>query len=107
MKKYTKSQIQEKIMTIKIENWAIVSPQDPYTAPELLRFSLKGEVYGHPRFSDGFEVTTSYIIGSDGETITTKSGSKYELGKVKDEYEKLYPNARSRLFKSLMVNYEM
>lgn len=86
---------------MKIEKWSIVTKSSPYTAPEMIVGRLHGAVYGHQRFHDGEIITTSPIMGNDGELIITKSLSKYELGVVDPEYDKLYPNARIRLFESL------
>lgn len=85
-----------------LKNWSVVNPNpDPYKAPELQKGCLHGEVYGHPRFEDGHRITTSSIVGLDGDYILTYSGSEYELGDVDSEYEKIYPDVRERLFKSL------
>ena len=84
---------------IRINNWSIVG--DTYSAPELQRLCLKGEVYGHPRIEDGEMVKTSSIKGLDGEHIISYSGTKYQLGSVDPDYEKLYPGAKERLLKVL------
>jgi hypothetical protein len=87
---------------MRLENWSVVfSETDPYLAPELQKIALHGNVYGHPRFDDGSSVTTSTIKELRGELIITNSGSEYELGEVDPEYEKRYPEARQRIFKSL------
>lgn len=78
--------------TIRIEDWAIVDGK---------RFN--GNVYGHPSFPDGKLVWTSTIVGYDEDTniFTTYSGSKYKLGKVRDDYEQAYPNAQERVMRHL------
>lgn len=91
-------------MSIKLSAWSIIStpPKDnPYTPPELWSLRLHGFVYGHLRFKDGSEITTSRIMGKRGNTVVTYSGSEYELGDVDPAYEKLYPDAYNRLFKVL------
>lgn len=89
----------------KLENWSILRfTADPYQAPELWKQHLIGTVYGHPYIADGKIVSTSSIVGCEGEFIKTKSGSLYDLGKVNPEYEKEYPNARKRLFDSFTDN---
>ena len=48
----------------KLENWAIVcSLDDPYMAPELMNYSLRGNIYNDEkkRFVDGDPVRTSHI----------------------------------------------
>ena len=86
---------------MKLENWSVVS--DPYQAPEIAGYYLHGIVYGHPRFNDGVEVTTSRVVGVRGDRIFTSSGHLYELGNVASEYESLYPNARARLISCLSI----
>lgn len=87
---------------MKLENWSIVvMGTDPYQAPECQTACLHGNVYGHPKFKDGDAINTSAIKRKVGELIETYSGSQYELGEIDQEYEKLYPNARERMFKSL------
>lgn len=90
--------------TLKIEDWAIVfvPPHDYYMAPELQKRSLNGRVFGHPKFPNGHWVTTSDIVGvTEYDEILTKSGSTYELGEAREEYEKLFPDAKQRLLDSL------
>jgi hypothetical protein len=88
----------------RLENWFVSElPNDPYMAPELKRQVLCGNVFGHPNFPDYSDVTTSAIEGieMDSDAILTASGSEYTLGKPKEDYEKLFPNAKERLIKSL------
>ena len=86
----------------KLESWSVIAGEvSPYTAPELIRPKLHGKVYGHPRFTDGDEVTTSPFLRAEGEVIITASGTRYELGEVDPQYEKTYPNARERVFKTI------
>jgi len=87
---------------MKIENWGIVLRGGPYQAPEQFTTHLVGAVYGHPnpRHYDGKHIQTSAIVSGDPatETVTTRSGSVYELGEVAPEYEKQFPGARERFF---------
>ena len=87
---------------ILINNWAVVfSPQgDPYKAPEQRTQHLHGKVENHPRLG-GQRVTTSKLVGQRHGLVLTYSGSLYELGTVKAEYEEAYPDARSRLLATL------
>jgi hypothetical protein len=92
---------------IRLENWSVVTDADPYKAPEQLVSRLHGQAFGHPRFADGSEVTTSRVMGcsesKDHLAIVTGSGSHYVLGEVDPDYEERYPNARERFWKSLLV----
>lgn len=86
-----------------IKNWSVVTTNiNPYQAPETQGRSLQGRVFGHPKFDDGTEITTSSIcgIGDQGEILTT-SGSSYILGQVDPAYEKKFSNAKNRLLISL------
>lgn len=83
-----------------IQNWSLVF-SNPYNAPEIQTPSLHGKVFGHPKFEDGSNVTTSAVVGitEDGK-IKTYSGSEYELGEVDPKYEELFPNTRERTIKA-------
>lgn len=61
-----------------VKNWHIVVSGDEYTAPEITRFHLQGEA----TWIQGPEnrITTSPIVRSEGFTVVTRSGSRYELG---------------------------
>jgi hypothetical protein len=90
---------------ITLKNWALVSGDNPYRAPET-DLHLSGAVYGHPRHENGKNVVTSHIVEAvrDGDIcgiIKTSSGSEYAIyaSDVNPEYEKLYPDAFNRLFK--------
>lgn len=87
----------------KLDNWSIVhTALSPYHAPEKYAgyARLQGLISGHPNFQDGLGVTTSRVVAVDGDVLITKSGTRYELGEVDPNYEKEFPNARERLFKS-------
>lgn len=73
---------------IRIEDWCIGTLGGGLAAPELLPASLFGKVYGHPRFPDGHEITTSSLVSLDVKagTAETFSGSKYTLGKPNEQY---------------------
>jgi hypothetical protein len=89
---------------MKIENWAVIFPPSvsPYTPPELLKQSLQGEIFGHPKFNDGKRITTSSIVGKNSRNeILTHSGSIYELGQIDPAYEAQFPDAKNKLLSSL------
>jgi len=74
-------------MMIKIDNWSVTKRGGPYTAPECWFTCLAGHVKDHPRLGNG-SVLTSEIVGVNGRTIETKSGSIYRLGKIDPKYHK-------------------
>lgn len=85
----------------KLEKWSVGGHHpDPYYPPEFQQPALHGIVYGHHRKSDGSEVTTSPIVGVEGEFVKTESGTLYELGEVYHAYEAAFPNAKQKLFNS-------
>lgn len=87
---------------ILLSPWAVVSPADPYTAPECRVPLLSGDAFGHPRFPDGKNITTSTPIGKDAkDNIHTKSGSVYQLGDPATAYAEQFPDCRRRLLDSL------
>ena len=76
--------------TARLENWSIVAANEltVYEAPELQRYKLQGDVYGHPGFEDGEFITTSTIMSEDVKkygTVETRNTS-YELGTPSDHY---------------------
>ncbi len=86
----------------RLENWSVILNQfGPYEAPEQHSAQLRGNVFNHPRFEDGEVVITSLIVKEKNGMIVTHSGSHYTLGEVDAEYERLYPDAKNRLIKSL------
>jgi len=85
---------------MKLENWAVVQDYDPYMAPEDRKARLHGTVYGHPKHDDGKRIATSSIQKIDpvAKTVTTRSGSVYELGTVDPEWEAQFPDAANRFW---------
>ena len=82
---------------MRIEEWSICfNPMDAYVPPEMQTKSLHGKVFGHPRFDDGHEVTTSAICGVQDGKVATASGSVYELGEPDAAYESAFPGAKQR-----------
>jgi len=61
----------------ELHNWSIVGIT-PYAAPEQ-GSCLAGQIFLHPQFTDGDKIQTSRITAADGRTITTESGSIYQL----------------------------
>ncbi|WP_169130239.1 hypothetical protein [Aromatoleum evansii] len=82
---------------MRIDEWSIcANSAHAYVPPELRTRSLHGKVFGHPRFEDGHEITTSAICGVQDGQIVTASGSLYELGEPDAKYEAAFPGARPR-----------
>ena len=82
----------------RLENWSVVALiQNPYMAPEARGRALTGRVYDDPRFENGTTICTTALVGVSGQTVTTRSGSVYELGEVDPAYEVTYPDALNRL----------
>ncbi len=80
------------LLPIMLHNWSVGSgiPQidfDPFLAPELRKVFLSGDVTDHPRLGSGWIHTTA-IIGATGRIITTASGSRYRLGRIKPSYRR-------------------
>lgn len=72
-------------MTVKLKNWAIV--ECAFSAPELCRKSLTGNVYGHSDFPEGAPIKTNYINNAEGRKVWTLSGTEYVLeGDPNPEY---------------------
>lgn len=89
-------------MNPTLEDWAVVTtPISPYQAPEARSHRLHGKVSNHNLFVDGAEVTTSAILGKQGEFVVVKSGKLYSLGTPAEDYERQFPDAKERLFDSL------
>lgn len=63
-----------------IKNWSVVG-QGPFGFGR-----LAGEVYDHPRFYDGADVLTSFIVSAEGKNVTTRSGTYYQLETPCEEY---------------------
>ena len=96
----------------RLERWSLVNlAASPWQPPEVGVQGLHGRVYGHPRFEDGDEVTTTRVVKVEVEklyapdgvscciAVLTASGSRYTLGEVDPGYEAAFPNARERLAK--------
>ena len=70
-----------------LRNWACERlPGNGFDAPESRPLVLHGEVYGHPKRTDGMRVTTSPAVGVEGRVVRTASGSEYRLEEPSPEY---------------------
>jgi hypothetical protein len=72
-----------------LHDWNVVCTSDRYTAPEFRAYRLVGYIYGSEKFPDGYDIKTSQLRGvtsancasfQQGDQVTTRSGSIYELG---------------------------
>lgn len=63
-----------------IKNWAVVG-RGPLGLGR-----LAGEVFDHPRFFDGADVITSFIVEANGRNVITHSGTNYILEEPCEEY---------------------
>ena len=71
----------------KLENWSIGVIAHPYSAPETWVSSLHGNVYGHPKFQDGDEISTSQIEWADINKKEAKTANTlYFLGQVSEDW---------------------
>lgn len=72
---------------IRMEDWVVCPTiNNVYIPPEQAGQSIKGKVYGHPRFEDGESVCSSRIVNVCGRVIHTESGSVYVLGEPNADY---------------------
>lgn len=87
---------------MKLEHWRVISRvESGLPSPDKYPIHLQGIVAGHGFIPDGRHITTSRVVSRRGNQVVTRSGSAYELGRIDDSYERLYPNARERLLQSL------
>jgi hypothetical protein len=79
----------------ELRNWSL-GVAEPHHPPEWCRF--EGQVYNHPRFTDGEYICPSQFVAIDPDTelVRTYSGSIYKICDPAPEYEKAFPNARQR-----------
>ncbi len=82
---------------IRLENWSLVDTGEEYSSPEMIILVFQGNAYGHERFPEGTFIITSRIVSCENGVFKTYSGSEYRLGKVDEEYERLFPNALERI----------
>jgi hypothetical protein len=72
---------------VRLENWSVgVIHDNPYMPPEQAGQCLQGEAYGHPKSEDGPFIHTTQIMDVDNRTVTTSSGTVYELGEIEATY---------------------
>lgn len=87
-----------------VKNWSLYASNDNgFTAPELLRYHLQGNVYGRQGFNDGDPINTSRIVGiedmGDHKEIITRTGSRYLVypADVNPDCETQFPGYYERL----------
>ena len=83
---------------IVLDNFAVRKTHRP-------GFKITGYVYGHTndKFPDGSGIVTSNPVEFDrvSRVITTRSGTKYKLGRIDPAYAATYSDAENRLFQTL------
>lgn len=70
---------------IRVEEWRTVALQrTPYDAPETCPVAISGRVPpgADPRKPEGSPITTSPIAAIEGRIVTTRSGTRYLLGRI-------------------------
>jgi hypothetical protein len=78
----------------KIDRWAVI------VTPGRGMFdggsAIAGNVYGHPdtRHPDGKGIVTSRVVSFEGRVVTTRSGSRYRLGRIEPKYRRWLRKAR-------------
>lgn len=68
---------------IRLEKWSMIFDIRALLVVGKQTGCLAGVVYGHPKFEDGEEIVTSYIVDLDVRKgrAKTYSGSEYVLGR--------------------------
>lgn len=84
---------------MKLENWYLTSNyhHNPYLAPECIHTLIGGNIYDHQNHKNGKHVITSKIVKFEDGCVYTKSGSKYELGSVNEQYLEKFPDVMKTL----------
>lgn len=79
---------------MKLENWSLRGGPNNDGYSSML---IRGQVFGHDRFSDGSWINTSVVkrVDSNG-LVTTENGREYQLGEPEPQYEAQFPNAKER-----------
>lgn len=93
----TMSRMDKEYNVIRMENWSIIGIA-PHSSPEQC-LRIQGEAHGYSEYSDGSRIMSSTIerVDSENELLIGMSGRLYQLGKVNEEYEELFPNAFERI----------
>ena len=81
----------------------ISDPNDGYMAPELLKKSFHGNVYGHSNFEDGTPVLTGHIQKLDWEKKTFSTHrTEYKLvGPPNEEFRDWVEKNHPQLLKNI------
>jgi hypothetical protein len=75
---------------IRLEKWSMIFDIRALLVVGKQTGCLAGFVYGHPKFEDGEEIVTSYIVDLDVRNgrAKTYSGSEYVLGRPHPDWVK-------------------
>jgi len=83
-------------MNVLINDWAIMHNMSGYLAPELREPRLVGEITEHPnwhgnqgpqKFDPPKRMVSSRLESAEGRVVTTRNGTRYELGTINPEYK--------------------
>ena len=75
---------------ILINDWYATTRGGPYVPPECGAPCIGGMLASdHPRgkYKAGDTIHTSAIVSVDGRIVTTRGGTRYELGTISEEYQ--------------------
>lgn len=86
-------------MSVQLRQWCIVH-RFTHLPPEL-GSTLAGIATGHPKNLEEHFVVCSRAVGKRGELVVTASGTEYELLDPKEDYLALFPDAKSRVLRTL------
>ena len=69
------------------------------------KYSLSGFCFGRPGFPDNSFINTSYIEKIEGKSVTTKSGSNYQLKDMHEDYKDFLNSIEKGI--EILTNWEM
>jgi hypothetical protein len=72
--------------TIKLECWSVTQGDVRYIAPEHRTSRVQGVVQDHPCFPRDAKIVSSPIDQVEGRIVTTRSGTRYQLGRIDPQY---------------------
>jgi hypothetical protein len=93
----------------EVKNWALITENNPYRAPELNSVRLCGKVYGSKSFKDGSQIATSAVlrmIEEQGIIVVETMNSKYIIskGEALKEHKDKMGNVWEKLLNSINSN---
>jgi hypothetical protein len=82
------------LQLVQIEEWKIVDSAMQSTTSDQIGFRLRGNVYGHEKYSDGERITTSRIVRVEGRKVFCTS-RVYLLGKPSSDFMDMLKTIRA------------